>query len=269
MSMRKGILSALAVLAWTFLAGPGKPLSAEPAAKGRAAAAGDDDCSEDSGGKSQEVYSSEFNGWYWIYEGVAHAQYFTAKGKTLRDLRIRVAKLNDTQPAAALEVEIRDESLKKIYAHGTVALGEAHREFRWVSPELDHNAALEKGRRYVLLFHSQKSKHNGGWLVNATYQDLYPGGRQIGYAWDFFFYMSFANGKSVRVGPADNVKGIRPINSGYGGGMPILKPLALYFPAPADKIARKDPIGPLPEAKRVPGGEVEKDKEPEKVPEVF
>jgi len=49
-------------------------------------------------------------GWYWIYQAIAHAQFFVSNGQPIRELRVPVARLNNNIPAAPLEVEIRNAS---------------------------------------------------------------------------------------------------------------------------------------------------------------
>jgi hypothetical protein len=172
-------------------------------------------------------FEAESAGWSWIYADIAHGQTFRALGADLRSLRLRVARLNATAPAAPLEVEIRDPTLKATYARGLVPVEEAGREFAWREVRWRHRAPLTPGGRYVLFFHSQDTSHRAPWLVNEIYSDLYPDGEHLGYAFDFFFRLEFGNGRTLHVGPAKETTKAVPISSGDRGGTERKGPLTL------------------------------------------
>src|SRR4051812_8244403 len=75
-------------------------------------------------------------GWYWIYEGVAHAQTFRATGQELSGVRLRVARLNARPLAAPLEVEVRDLNLREVHLEGRIRPEQANRAFAWVDVEV-------------------------------------------------------------------------------------------------------------------------------------
>ncbi len=187
-------------------------------------------------------FAGDSNGWHWIYGGLAHGQTFQATGRRIKSLHLRVARLNPTMPAAPLEVEIRDLTLKQVYARGVIPVEQAERDFAWREVQLKHRAPLTREQNYVLFFHSQDTTNRAPWLVNAIYQDLYPHGTHLGNKTeDFFFRLTFADGWPSRVGPPENAKGGTPINSGSAGGTPLAGPLVLVG------------FGRVPPVKDVPG----------------
>jgi hypothetical protein len=180
---------------------------------------------------------AESAGWSWVYGSIAHGQTFRAVGADVRTLRLRVARLNATAPAAELEVEIRDPALKATYARGTIPVVEAGRDFAWRAVRWRHRAPLTAGDRYVLFFHSQDTSHRAPWLVNEVYSDVYPDGEHLGYAFDFFFRLEFGNGRSIHVGPAKETDKAAPFSRGSSGGAEQKGPLKLvgYGPVPPGK----------------------------------
>jgi hypothetical protein len=174
-------------------------------------------------------FDADFNGWNWIYNGIAHLQTFEATGATIKSLRLRVAQLNANRPAGPLDVEVRDPKLEYIYARGTIDPTVTERDFRWQPVTLKQVAPLKFGDPYAIVFHSRLSRNFGPWVVNAVYRDVYPHGN----LWhaknqDFFFHIEYHEGTSIRVGPkGDDVKLKTPINSGNGGGTPGDGPLAI------------------------------------------
>jgi hypothetical protein len=182
-------------------------------------------------------FAGESAGWSWIYGSIAHGQTFRAAGADVRSLRLRVARLNATVPAAPLEVEIRDPTLRATYARGLIPVEEAGREFAWRAVRWRHRAPLAPGGPYVLFFHSQDTSNRAPWLVNETYSDLYPDGEHLGYAFDFFFRLEFGNGRTLHVGPAQETGKAVPISSGDRGGTAQRGPLTLvgFGPVPPGK----------------------------------
>jgi hypothetical protein len=183
-------------------------------------------------------FEGRSNGWHWVYGGIAHGQTFQATGRRIRSLRLRVARLNGQRPAAPLEVEIRDPALRRVYARGVIPAEQARRTFAWREVQLARRAPLAPGREYVLFFHSQDATNRAPWLVNAIYHDLYPHGHHLGYPTeDFFFGLTFADGRSLRVGPHGGTDAAVPVGSGSPGGAPVAGPLALvgFGPVPPGK----------------------------------
>jgi hypothetical protein len=179
-------------------------------------------------------FEAESDGWSWIYGSVAHGQTFRAAGKDVRSLRLRVARLNATVPAAPLEVEVRDPTLKRTFARGLIPVEGAGRKFAWREVRWRHRAPLAPGGRYVLFFHSRDTFGGAPWLVNETYADLYPDGEHLGYGFDFFFRLEFEGGRSIRVGPARETDRATPVGSGGKGGLAQRGPLTLvgFGPVP-------------------------------------
>ena len=175
------------------------------------------------------VYEAHSNGWHWVYQGIAHGQTFQATGQTVEKLRLRVARLNANEPAARLEVEIRDPGLEKIYFRGSIEARDSETTFRWREVKISHRADLQAGETYILIFHSQATSNKAPWVVNAIYEDRYPHGSHAKHAHeDFFFEFTFDRGLSLRVGPEDEKTSLNvPISSGSGGGTSWLKPLSL------------------------------------------
>ncbi len=200
---------------------------------------------------SEKRYIAESPGWYWVYQSIAQSQSFLAVGSHIEKLDIRVAKLNANTPQAPLEVEVRDPSLKQVFAHGKISAGPATRDFQWRKVSLDFEAKLQPGRRYLLLFHSQDTNNKSPWLVNAIYRDVYPHGRRVGGKGDLFFSIHFSGGRRLHVGPNEDAKPTIPTNSGLGGGAAYLAPLALYGESALPKAAEKDPLGKVPRGERV------------------
>src|SRR5262245_39233632 len=99
------------------------------------------------------VYDAHADGWHWVYSTIAHAQALEATGARVKGLRLRVAQLSGTRPAAPLEVEIRGPELRTIYVRGTIDPDRLQREFRWQPVALKHVAPLRPKENYVLLFH--------------------------------------------------------------------------------------------------------------------
>lgn len=202
--------------------------------------------------KKGETYEADFNGWHAVYAGFAKAQSFTCRQRgTIRDVSIRVARLNEQTPEGPLQVEVRDQSLEKIYATGSIAKSRAGRRFQWVNVDLEHTEELETGT-YILLFHSRQTTQVSPWVVNAIYDDLYPYGRRIGGDDDIFFDVGFTDGQRVLIGPPGDAKLDLPINSGSG---PMPNPgqgtLRLSFSEPHTPDANQDPVGPVPVGTRV------------------
>jgi hypothetical protein len=179
-------------------------------------------------------YEADFNGWDWVYGGIAHGQTFRALGREITSLHIRVAQLNDNRPKADLEVEIRDPDLKKVYARGFISSKVVDREFTWQKVQLKQLAPLQPQSTYIVFFHSQDTTNQGPWLVNQIYKDLYPDGTHPGDDHDHFFRMLFDDDALLHVGPALNAKAV-PINSGNPGGTHYPGPLMLsgIGPVPA------------------------------------
>ncbi len=162
-------------------------------------------------------FEGESAGWSWVYGSIAHGQTFRSLGRDVRSLRLRVARLNATVPAAPLEVEIRDPALKRTYARGVIPVAGAGRAFAWRAVRWRHRAPLTPGGRYVLFFHSQDTRNRAPWLVNEIDSDLYPDGEHLGYGHDFFFRLEFGDGRSVHVGPAAAAGPTLPFGGGRGG----------------------------------------------------
>jgi hypothetical protein len=189
-------------------------------------------------------FEGESAGWSWVYGSIAHGQTFRAAGADVRSLRLRVARLNAAVPAAPLEVEIRDPTLKATYARGLIPAAEAGRNFAWRAVRWRHRAPLTSGRRYVLFFHSQDTSNRAPWLVNEMYADLYPDGEHLGYGYDFFFRLEFGNGRAIHVGPAKEAGPAAPCGSGGSGGTAQKGPLTLagFGPVPPGKdVAKSGP----------------------------
>ncbi|HEY7159526.1 MAG TPA: HEAT repeat domain-containing protein, partial [Gemmataceae bacterium] len=173
-------------------------------------------------------YEGHSAGWHWIYGSIAHGQTFRATGRTMETLRLRVARLNSSRPAAPLEVEIRDPTMRTVYARGLIETTEAEREFAWRKVRWRHRAALTPEQNYVLFFHSQDTSNKAPWVVNAIYKNLYPDGTHLGYPTeDFFFHLTFTVGRSIQVGPGEKSDLSVPISSGSSGGTKVVGPLAL------------------------------------------
>jgi hypothetical protein len=185
-------------------------------------------------------FEGDSSGWHWVYGGIAHGQTFQATGRRIQSLRLRVARLNSRRPAAPLEVEIRDLTLRHVYARGIIPVEQAERTFAWRDVQLSHRAPLTRGQAYVLFFHSQDTANRAPWVVNAIYEDLYPQGTHLGYPTeDFFFRLTFADGWPIHVGPRGRSGAAVPISSGSQGGTPTRGPLDLvgFGPVPAGKDA--------------------------------
>lgn len=166
------------------------------------------------------VFEGHSPGWHWVYQDLVHSQTFKSPGTTIDDLKLRVARMNEKKPAGALEVEVRDAGLAKIYFRGTIAAADSTTGFKWHTVKSTHKAALAEGEDYVLLFHSRDTRNTACWALNAIYSDLYPQGQHGVHAHeDFFFEIRFANRRTLRVGPdGENTKAKTPNNSGNGGG---------------------------------------------------
>jgi hypothetical protein len=182
-------------------------------------------------------FEGESAGWSWIYGSIAHGQTFRSAGKDVRSLRLRVARLNAAAPAAPLEVEVRDPTLKNTYARGLVPVEDAGRDFAWREVRWRHRAPLAPGGRYVLFFHSRDTFGRAPWLVNEMYADLYPDGEHLGYGFDFFFRLEFGNGRSLHVGPAKETDQATPFGSCGKGGLAQKGSLTLvgFGPVPSGK----------------------------------
>jgi hypothetical protein len=196
------------------------------------------------------VYNADSRGWSSVYEGIAAGQYFLSAAPKLTAIALRVARLNDNTPEAPLEVEVRDESLENIYAHGTIAPTNARLEFQWVDVALDHVARIEQSETYILLMHSQKTTERAPWLVNRVYRDVYPQGRHLGYDDDFFFKIVFDAAHVLLVGPSVE-KPELPFGSGTATMVRVGGPATLDFPVPRLAVADKDPVGPVPAGRYV------------------
>jgi hypothetical protein len=172
----------------------------------------------------QPIFEAHSNGWHWVHENLAQGQTFRPAGTSIQKLRLRVARMNKTQPSGALAVEIRDSQLTKVYLRGHIPAADSSVEFRWHSVKLDHVADVKEGDEYMLIFHSRDTASNACWAVNAAYKDVYPHGQHSRHAdEDFFFEMQFGNRRTLRVGPEDeNTKEKLPINSGNQGGTHLL-----------------------------------------------
>lgn len=166
------------------------------------------------------VYEGHSPGWHWVYQDLVHSQSFRSPATSIDELKLRVARMNAKKPAGALEVEIRDAGLTKIYFRGSIAAAESTTDFKWHKVKPTHRAELAVGEDYVLLFHSRDTQNTACWAVNAIYTDLYPQGQHGVHAHeDFFFEIRFANRRTLRVGPdGENTKAKTPINSGNEGG---------------------------------------------------
>jgi hypothetical protein len=196
--------------------------------------------------KEKQLFATNSSGWYWVYEGIAHGQYFKANSIILKSIAVHVAKLNKNNPEGNLIAEIRDKSLKNIYAHGTISPVKSSCEFKWIEFALDHNAKIKKDTTYILLFYSKETKHNAPWILNATYKDIYPNGRHLAYDDDLFFKIEYVDGNALQVGPTNSDSNI-PYNSGDNGGSLVELPIKINYPTPHSKIADNDPIGIIPE----------------------
>lgn len=122
---------------------------------------------------------------------------------------------------------------------------DSDRTFRWLAAEWSYRAFLIPGQRYVLLLHSPDTQHKAPWVVNATYWDVYPNGRHLGYADDLFFAVAFEVAE-IHVGPPRNAAFDIPLNSGRQGGPATRRPTALSAQQPRPHVADRDPIGPIP-----------------------
>lgn len=237
------LLSALCVL---LLAAAGVQATLQPFSRSKLAL-------EECVPRQVRLHQTDSRGWYWAYEGIAQAQTFHATGRDVEALYLRVARLQGL-PAAPLDVEIRDEKLKVIYAQGQIAPTDAGRNFRWAQVALDFQVPLQKGRTYVILLHSRRTSHQTPWLINARFGDVYPQGRHLGYADDLFFSISFTSGADLHVGPSFAVPGQLPIGLGKAGDPSTSKTPALSFAGQTcPRIARNDPIGPIPEGRKITG----------------
>jgi hypothetical protein len=189
-------------------------------------------------------YESHSAGWHWIYGSIAHGQTFRATGRTMETMRLRVARLNSSRPTAPLEIEIRDPTMRTVYARGLIEATEAEREFTWRKVRWRHRAALTPEQNYVLFFHSQDTSNKAPWVVNAIYKNLYPDGTHLGYTTeDFFFHLTFSGGRSIHVGPGEKSDLSVPISSGSSGGTKAVGPLVLvgFGPLPPGEDAPADP----------------------------
>ena len=164
---------------------------------------------------------------------------------------LRPAQLNAARPAAELHVEIRDPSLRTLYAQGRIGTEPLDREFRWLPVDFSYRAPLTAGVGYVLLLSSAGTEHTAPWIINAVYQDVYPDGRHLGYADDLFFRMTFEV-EELWVGPGANADLVVPFNSGMKAAPRKNGAVALSARFPAVREAAKDPVGPLPRADKVP-----------------
>ncbi len=171
------------------------------------------------------IYEAHSNGWHWVYGDMAQGQSFKASGVTIRQLKVRLARMNRNQPAGDMEIEIRDTDLKKVYLRGSVRAADSTVEFQWHKVKLDHVADLKEGQEYWLLFQSRGTASKACWAVNAAYKDVYPHGRFCQHAHeDLFFDMEFTNRRNLRVGPdGEDTNQKLPINSGNEGGTPADK----------------------------------------------
>ncbi len=166
------------------------------------------------------VFEGHSNGWHWVYADLAQGQTFQSVGTTVRHVKLRVARMNRNQPAAALVVEVRDAGLKKVYLRGHIPAADSTLEFRWHGVQLEHVADLKEGGHYYLIFHSRGAAAQACWAVNAIYKDVYPHGRASQRATeDFFFSIGFSNQRTLRVGPdGEDTPQKLPFNSGNRGG---------------------------------------------------
>ena len=224
------VLGASGVLAYAAVPERSSPFDGAPPATERDA---------------HSIFAARSRGWYWVYESVAHAQSFVARGTRIHGLWLRPAQLNATRPTAPLRVEVRDPHLKQVFAQGLIKAEDIDREFRWMPVELTFRAPLTAGQPYVLLLQSPESSHDAPWVVNAVYKDRYPDGRHLGYADDLLFRMTF-EAHEVRVGPALNVEFDTPVNSGMKGAPARSGATELSARYPRVKEAASDPIGPIP-----------------------
>jgi hypothetical protein len=196
------------------------------------------------------VYNADSRGWSSVFGGMAQGQYFLSTAPKVTAIALRVAKLNDNTPEAPLEVEVRDESLENIYAHGTIAPTKARLEFQWMDVVLDHVARIEQSKTYILLMHSQKTTERAPWLVNTVYRDVYPQGRHLGYGDDLFFKIVFDAAHVLLVGPSAENPGL-PFSSGTPTMGRVSGPPTLEFPTPHPAVADNDPVGPVPAGRYV------------------
>jgi hypothetical protein len=168
------------------------------------------------------VFEAHSNGWHWVYGDMAQGQTFKASGATIRELKVRVARMNRNQPAGDMNIEIRSTDLKKVYLRGSIPAANSTVEFQWHKVKLDHVGDMKEGEEYWLIFHSRGTVGKACWAVNAAYKDVYPHGRFCQHAHeDLFFDMEFTNRRNLRVGPdGENTVQKLPINSGNEGGTP-------------------------------------------------
>lgn len=197
---------------------------------------------------SHQEYRAQSSGWYWVYESVAQGQTFTARGARLEQLWLRPARLN-ALPTGPLRIEVRDLSLRWLYAQAYIMPEESDREFRWMRANWTYRAPLTTGNTYVLLVMSPRSRHSAPWVINAVYDDAYPQGRHLGYADDLFFALAFEV-EDVWIGPPRSAYFDVPVNSGMSGGPAAPGPLHLSARHPAVPEAAHDPLGVLPPAIR-------------------
>ena len=185
-------------------------------------------------------------GWYWVYEGIAHAAFFQSTGTRIERLAIPLASPGGERPAAPLEVEIRDGSLTSVFARGAVAPEKATAAFRGVPVKLKNVATLTPGKHYILLCMSQDTCNTAPWLIGAVYGDTSPLTRHVGYADELCFELRFENGKELRV-PHGMGEAPETVEAPAAAtGTSELAPVVLAGPTPTPQIAAEDPLGPVP-----------------------
>jgi WD40 repeat protein len=199
--------------------------------------------------------------WAWVYGSLAHGQAFLAKGRDIQSLHLRVAWLNNLRPATPLHVEIRDATLELVHARGSIAPQLADGTFAWHEVHWRYRAPLAPGKSYVLMFHSQGSSNRAPWGVNQTFTDIYPHGGSHRdtqtYPGDFFFRLSFTDGKLIHVGPDLKAERVVPFNRGKAIGTEMTGSLGLagFFGSPlppGEQIEEAFPPGGLWTAIRGP-----------------
>ena len=189
--------------------------------------------------------ADEWTQWHWVYQGIAHAQPFVASGTEIKSLSVRVARfLPERAPSSPLVVEVRDPSLQRVLAKGTVAPSQAQKSFRWVEvvlPAAGRAAKLEKDKPYLVIFRSPDTLNEAPWILAEKEPLGLPKDPRDFAARHFACAVQFKDGPEVRFGPAAGAPASTPSGTRTGGGQPFGQSLVVELDRalPAENAEKK------------------------------
>jgi hypothetical protein len=184
---------------------------------------------------AQDAPSTDWLTWHWVYQGVAHAQPFDATGTEVKGVMLRVARLTDTLPAAPLIVEVRDRSLSRVFASGSIDPKVTDLTFRWVPVVMDaEKTQLSRGHGYYLVFRSAGSANTAPWIICA--QDGAAGKKQLATTdvknRQFASIVLFKDSPEVHFGPPLEAPASTPKDSGTVGASVYMQSLVVELKKP-------------------------------------